>query len=135
MGVFYAARKVLSHPEIAKLLGVEPGIEGKTFIIQGFGNVGYWASKFFTKDGGAKLVGVAEYDGSIYNEDGIDPDELFKYKQENKGVKNFPGCKSFDNEEAIYQQAYVCDYSATSSSPPPWRRPSTRTTPTSSQPS
>jgi glutamate dehydrogenase (NAD(P)+) len=40
--------------------------------VQGFGNVGYWASKFFVEEG-AKLVGVAEFDGSIYNEDGIDP--------------------------------------------------------------
>jgi len=37
---------------------VSPGIKGKTFIVQGFGNVGYWASKFFVEEG-AKLVGVA----------------------------------------------------------------------------
>ena len=43
------------------------------FAIQGFGNVGYWASKFFVEEG-AQLVGVAEYDGSIYNENGISPD-------------------------------------------------------------
>jgi glutamate dehydrogenase (NAD(P)+) len=43
---------------MAKRLGVSLGLFGKTFIVQGFGNVGYWASKFFT-DAGAKLVGVA----------------------------------------------------------------------------
>lgn len=58
LGVFYAARQVLSHPKVAKNLGVSPGIKGKTFIVQGFGNVGYWASKFFVEEG-AKLVGVA----------------------------------------------------------------------------
>ena len=72
------------------------GVNGKTFIVQGFGNVGYWASKFFIEEG-AKLVGVAEFDGSIYNEDGIDPDELHAFRLENKGgVKSFPGAaKSF----------------------------------------
>lgn len=58
MGVFYAAREVLSNEKVAKRLGVEPGIKGKTFIVQGFGNVGYWASKFFVEEG-ARLVGVA----------------------------------------------------------------------------
>lgn len=51
---------------MCKILGVKEGIEGKTFSVQGFGNVGYWASKFFV-EAGAKLVGVAEFDGSIYN--------------------------------------------------------------------
>lgn len=58
LGVFYAARQVLNHSKIAAQLGVEQGIKGKTFIVQGFGNVGYWASKFFVEEG-AKLVGVA----------------------------------------------------------------------------
>ena len=66
--------------------------------MQGFGNVGYWASKFFVEEG-AKLVGVAEFDGSIYNEEGIDPDELKAYRHDNKGgVKDFPNAKSFDTE-------------------------------------
>ena len=70
--MFYATKKVLSNAEVAKNLGVDVGIAGKKFVIQGFGNVGYWASRFFVEEG-AKLVGVAEYDGSIYNEEGINP--------------------------------------------------------------
>jgi glutamate dehydrogenase (NAD(P)+) len=58
LGVFYAAKQVLSHPQVSKQLGVDAGIKGKTFIVQGFGNVGYWASKFFVEEG-ARLVGVA----------------------------------------------------------------------------
>lgn len=79
---------------MAKTLGVDVGIKGKKFIVQGFGNVGYWASKFFVEEG-AQLVGVAEFDGSIYNENGIDPEELNNYKAKNKGIANFPGCKYF----------------------------------------
>lgn len=43
---------------MTKKLGIEQGIAGKKIIIQGFGNVGYWAAKFFTQ-AGAIIVGVA----------------------------------------------------------------------------
>lgn len=79
---------------MAKELGVSPGIKGKTFTVQGFGNVGYWASKYFTKNG-AKLVGVAEADGSIFSENGIDPDELNEFKNINKGVNGFPNTEYY----------------------------------------
>ena len=58
LGVFYATKRILDHPQITQRLGVSTGLEGKTFIVQGYGNVGYWASKFVV-DGGAKLIGVA----------------------------------------------------------------------------
>lgn len=104
LGVFYCAKQVLNNEKMAKTLGVDVGIKGKKFIVQGFGNVGYWASKFFVEEG-AQLVGVAEFDGSIYNENGIDPEELNTYKIKNKGIANFPGCKTFEKEDAIYQPA------------------------------
>lgn len=66
LGVFYATRQILSNAQVCSKLGISTGLAGKTFIVQGFGNVGYWASKFFV-EGGAKLVGVAEFDGSIYS--------------------------------------------------------------------
>ena len=65
LGVFYATRQMLNDPRVVKNLGIEAGLKGKKFIVQGFGNVGYWASKFFIEEG-AKLVGVAEFNGSIY---------------------------------------------------------------------
>lgn len=53
---------------------------------------------------GAKLVGVAEFDGSIYNADGIDPEELMTYKTIKKGVKGFPQAKTYFKDEAcIYE--------------------------------
>src|SRR4051812_13017620 len=58
LGVFYAARQLLNHATVAKHLKVPLGLDGKTLIVQGFGNVGYWASKFFTEEG-VKLIGVA----------------------------------------------------------------------------
>jgi glutamate dehydrogenase (NAD(P)+) len=94
LGVFTAARQLLNNAVIAKNLKVTPGLKDKTLIIQGFGNVGYWASKYFTEDG-AKLIGIAEHDGSIYNADGIDYQALKDYITVNKGVKGFPGVEYF----------------------------------------
>jgi len=58
LGVFYTTRQVLNNVDMCKILGVKQGLTGKSFSVQGFGNVGYWASKFFV-EAGAKLVGVA----------------------------------------------------------------------------
>jgi glutamate dehydrogenase (NAD(P)+) len=74
-------------------------LKGRSFIIQGFGNVtalsilnlqvGYYASKYMVNYG-AKLIGVAEYDGSIYNPNGIDPEDLQNYKMRKNGIKGYP---------------------------------------------
>ena len=54
-------------------------------------------------DYGAKLIGVAEWDGSIYNQEGINPDELYKYKVTKKGIKDYPLAKEqFADESAIF---------------------------------
>lgn len=49
LGVYYATRQILNNDAVTKRLGVSTGLKGKTFIVQGFGNVGYWASKFFVE--------------------------------------------------------------------------------------
>ena len=103
LGVYYATRQILNNTQMIERLGVERGLRGKTFIVQGFGNVGYWASRFFVNEG-AKLIGVTEFDGSIYDENGINPVDLLQYKQRSKtkGVLNYPGAKSFEDESAMY---------------------------------
>jgi len=54
------------------------GIEGKSVIIQGFGNVGQWASHFFSKDG-AKVLGIIEYNSGIYDSNGLDIQDVKRY--------------------------------------------------------
>ena len=83
---------------------MEEGLKGKKFILQGYGNVGYWAAKFFTKDG-AILVGVAEADGSFICPDGIDPDELNEYKKKRRGIKGFLNASGKDGVEYIKDDA------------------------------
>jgi len=81
-------------------------LKGKTFTVQGYGNVGYYLSKYIVEFGGV-LVGVAEWDGSIYNPAGINPEDLFAYKKLKKGIKDYPHAKNYyPDESAIYQE---CD--------------------------
>lgn len=74
-------------------------LNGKTYIVQGFGNVGYWTAHFLHKEG-AKLIGVQDHTGSIYNENGIYPEELIEYAKTNKGgVGGYPQAKSIENAD------------------------------------
>lgn len=46
------------------------GIKGLDFIVQGFGNAGYYTAKYLHENG-ARLIGVAEHNGSVYNPKGF----------------------------------------------------------------
>ncbi|MFL9844407.1 Glu/Leu/Phe/Val family dehydrogenase [Flavobacterium rhizosphaerae] len=70
----------------AKMKGTT--LEGKKFIVQGFGNVGYWAAHFMHQNG-AILVGVQDATGTIYNADGLDPEDLLKYQSENATIHGY----------------------------------------------
>lgn len=74
-------------------------LKGKTFIVQGFGNVGYWAAYFLEQEG-AKMVGVQDAYGSIANEDGISVSQLLEYTKTNKGgcVEGYPKATSVEKE-------------------------------------
>ena len=93
LGVYYGIREVCKMEDMMKKLGLSTGIEGKRVIVQGLGNVGYHAAKFF-REGGAKLICLAEHDGALYNENGLNEEEVFEYKKKNGSIKNFPGAKN-----------------------------------------
>jgi glutamate dehydrogenase (NAD(P)+) len=64
-------------------------LKGKKFIVQGFGNVGYWASHFITKEGG-KLIAVQDAHATLFDENGIDPEALAQHCEPRKGsIKGF----------------------------------------------
>ena len=63
--------------------------------------MGYWTSKFLC-DGGAKLLGVAEIDGSIYNPNGLDAESVKAHIREHGGVKGYPDAEYTERDEVIY---------------------------------
>jgi glutamate dehydrogenase (NAD(P)+) len=103
LGVFYGTREVCNLPDLMKKLGLPVGIEGKRVIVQGLGNVGYWAARFF-EQAGAKIVGLAEYEGAILSDKGLDVDAVFQHRKKTGSILNFPGAtnvaNSFDALEA-----------------------------------
>ncbi len=98
LGVFYGTREVCNIPDLMQKLGLPVGIEGKRVIVQGLGNVGYWAAHFFQK-AGAKVIGLAEYEGAVYNEKGLDVEAVFQHRKSTGSILDFPGATSIKNSK------------------------------------
>ena len=93
-GVQYAIREFFRHKKDMKLAKLQGTLEGKTIIVQGLGNVGYHAAKFLSEEDGAKVIGVIERDGVIYNKKGVDIEKLKKHILKTGSVKKYKGYKS-----------------------------------------
>jgi len=105
-GVFYGIERVLSYGEDMRKIGLSTGIAGKRVVVQGLGNVGYHAAKFF-QEAGASIVALAEYDGAIYNSEGLDVDAVQNHRRETGSILDFPRAQNFGtNTEAL---EYECD--------------------------
>jgi glutamate dehydrogenase (NAD(P)+) len=101
LGVFYGLREVLSMQDVMDKLGMATGVEGKRIVVQGLGNVGYHTAKFF-QEHGAKIVGLSEYEGAIYNVDGLDIDKVVEHRKQKGSILNFPGGTNFaKNTDAL----------------------------------
>ena len=74
-------------------------LKGKTFIVQGYGNVGYWVSHFLTLDG-ATLLAVQDAHATLYNEKGIDAESLHEHSKPVQGsIKGFTGATEIPAED------------------------------------
>jgi len=89
-GVQYIVREFFRNPDLLKLVKLDNDLSTKSFILQGFGNVGYHLSKFLTEDDGVKLIGISEFNGGIYNEDGINVEHAKKYFTKHNTFENYP---------------------------------------------
>ena len=106
-GVAIAVRECVSVPEDMKKIGLTPGINGKRVIVQGLGNVGYHSAKFLAEFG-AIIVGLCEFEGAIYNEDGLDIESVFQHRKETGSILNYKGAKKeFKNSHDGLEQE--CD--------------------------
>lgn len=57
--------------------------------MQGFGNVGFWAAKFFHDDGG-KITTIVEYNSAIHSSKGFNPEDVRKYFTEKGTLEGYP---------------------------------------------
>ncbi|MCA9397110.1 MAG: Glu/Leu/Phe/Val dehydrogenase, partial [Candidatus Omnitrophica bacterium] len=75
-GVQYGLQEFFRHPEDVKRAGLSGGLDGKKFIVQGLGNVGYFAAKFLQEEDGAVITAVIERDGAVINPKGVNIENL-----------------------------------------------------------
>jgi glutamate dehydrogenase (NAD(P)+) len=81
-------------------------LDGSTYIVQGFGNVGSWASRLL-KAHNSKLIAVEDASGAIANEKGIDADDLTNHVAKTGGVKGYPGAKETDHTTLFSTEADI----------------------------
>jgi glutamate dehydrogenase (NAD(P)+) len=89
LGVFYVARRACHDHGIA--------LNGAKVVLQGFGNVGSWAASFLHQ-AGAKIIAIADADGGVRNDRGLDIPALLSWAKEKKTVAGFAGGDSWSKE-------------------------------------
>ncbi|MBA3726564.1 MAG: Glu/Leu/Phe/Val dehydrogenase, partial [Armatimonadetes bacterium] len=81
-------------------------LDGSKVAVQGFGNVGSIAAKLAVERG-AKVVGVSDRVGGIYNPKGLPiHDLILRYADREGGIAEFKDCEKVTNEELL---ALDCD--------------------------
>ena len=78
-------------------------LKGKTFTLQGFGNVGSSVAELLTQ-AGCRPIAINDLDGTIYNPNGIDIDALNRYVYENpanlrRTVAGFPEAQAISKKD------------------------------------
>lgn len=117
LGAFFGIRSFLNDREFCdKVHFDEPGVKGKRFIVQGFGNVGYHAAKFIHNAGGL-IVGVGEANSAIYTPStttGFVPEEVRAHFAEHRTLKGFqpgsgPRPELMEGEDVVRVLERECD--------------------------
>jgi len=73
----------------AEKTSIDPG--KTTVAVQGFGNAGYHFARL-AHEAGYRIVAVADSQGAIYAEEGLDPEQVMKHKQEHRDIKTMMYC-------------------------------------------
>jgi glutamate dehydrogenase (NAD(P)+) len=74
--------------------------ESTRVVVQGFGNVGSNAAKLMS-DAGYKVIGIGEWDGGLYNKNGIDIDALIEHRTRNNTVTGFKGAEAMATADLL----------------------------------
>ena len=103
-GVRVMCDEALKHLQMSR--------EGCRVIIQGFGNVGSNAANLM-RENGYKIIGIAEYDGGLFNPHGIDICSLLEHRQRNGTVLGFKGAEPADSHDLLTTECEILIPAAT----------------------
>jgi glutamate dehydrogenase (NAD(P)+) len=92
-------RELCANAKMMAKLKLNVGIEGKTMVIQGLGNVGSYTGTICQVEGGVKVIGVSEQEGTIISNDNIDIAKLVEYRKAKGTILGFPGTTTLDKRE------------------------------------
>ena len=107
-GVQYALREFFRYPEDSAKAGLSGGLDGKTVIVQGLGNVGYHAAKFLSEEDGCKIIAIIERDGALVDAKGLDVEAVRQWMTAHGGLMaGYPGATLVADGAAVLEQA--CD--------------------------
>ena len=95
-GVHQSLKEFFRHPEELKKYNIDGNYEGKNVSIMGWGNVGMNTGRSLNEDG-IKIICVAEKEGMLFDEKGININNLIQYKEEKGSIFGFPDGK-FDKD-------------------------------------
>lgn len=90
-GVQFALREFFRHGDDVARTGLTGDLHGKRIIVQGLGNVGFHAAKFLSEDDGARIIGIVERDGALWNPEGLDVSAVASHLRATGGVS---GCEA-----------------------------------------
>ena len=108
LGVFFGVRKLLDLHNFSTRYGIHPGLHGKRVILSGFGNTGSWCARLFAGSG-AKILGVVEYNGGIFNADGINVQQAATFWGQNATFEGFTGGTYLPGSESESILEMECD--------------------------
>ncbi len=90
--------------------GMKP--EDARVVIQGFGNVGGMAAQLMAARG-FRIIAIVEYDGAVYNANGLDIEALMAHRKETGSINEFGGGEAIDKREAMFLECDVLVPAAT----------------------
>lgn len=103
MGVYFGLTAALEEEEDVAPLGLTPGLGGRTIAVQGLGNVGFHAAWFCQNEGGARIVAIAEREGAIFDEGGLDVAAVAEYRRRNGTLLGYPGARALERSSDLLE--------------------------------
>jgi len=91
-GCVFAVREVLG--------AAGKKIDGTSFAIQGFGNVGSWLARLLYERG-ARIVGVSDLKGGVFKGDGLDIPALLEHARITGSVVDFVRAEAITNHDLL----------------------------------